>query len=262
MTNYTKNQNIEIENTNGLRKVVVTPEGRAFGNVPGREILLDPAYANASELTARNRAKPRDHRPISTFGEAVPDPVRTFNGQPFFVGDEDRRIGIRTRPRINKNEWTVFAVVKPEPREEGINAGYLVSNVGTEGEGELHLSIGWPRSVLSALRVYEQGSVNQRISADIDFASRSLPSLVEITFSVDEGLKIFDGGEVVAENPDDKRPLTFEVAPTDSLWFANGHCRAGISGLYNIDLSKEKNAGRRAAIVNFLIQKYGIPSGY
>lgn len=258
MTNYTLNQNIEIQNTNGLRRVVTTPEGRAFGNVPGREILLDPAYANASESTARNRAKPVDHRIIETFGEGSPDPIRTLNGLPWFVGDTDRRIGIRTRPRINKNEWTVFAVVMPEPREGGTNAGYLVSNLGSEAEGELHLSIGWPRSVLSALRVYEQGSLNQRISADIDFASRSIPSLVEITFSIEYGLKIFDGGDLVAENPDDKRPLTYEVAPTDSLWFANGHCRGGISGLYNIDLSKEKNAGRRASIVNFLKQKYGI----
>ena len=88
-----------------------------------------------------------------------------------------------------------------------------------------------------------------------------------VTFSVDEGLKVFKNGELIGENPDDRRPLTSFTEPgalvvMRSPYTATVPAPTGAYSNYgrmffmNVDLGKDENEPFRDRLFASMIRKY------
>src|SRR5690625_2098800 len=252
---------LALDETGGSRHVIQrTPEGRAMGHVPGWQVLLDPDYASASSLNARNRAKPHAVGSIQTFGTLEPDPIGSFaSGATAFVASEERRIAVNTFPEIDPQRWSLFSVIQPGPLFDGAGAASYIASYRGDQDGRLSLSVGWPRASRDSIRVYDRaGNFTARLVYQVDLTELTNPKLIIVTISIEHGLKMFDGGDLVAANADDTRPLDVVDPSTRTSWFSNGHSSAGMSGILNIDLGAPENTAYRRSIEKFLMSKYAI----
>lgn len=245
----------KAKDTTGLKRIPSTPEGIAFGNVPGKVAYHDPDYADASLGWARERVD----NTKSPFDGVI---TELANGQKMF-GSEDEAHSTRIdfEANVNPERWSVVTVLKPRDRDLGPGPGVTLEYDGALAEsGEIAIVLGFTREGLNNFFLYEDGRLGEtRLTYAANFADRTTPAIMTTTFSIDRGIRIYDGGELVASNPDDKRPLT-QHDGAYSL-FRNGRGQFGANFLLNTDLSDPENTGFKRAIEKFLMTKYDIPEG-
>lgn len=240
--------------TTGLKRIPSTPEGIAFGKVPGKVAYHDPDYADASLGWARERVD----NTKSPFDGVI---TELANGQKVFgSADETQATRIDFNAEVDPNRWTSICVGFPRERPASVTPLMLMEYQNTVGEGNLALLLSIEQVNFNNYQLLEDtrtGGV--RISYNGGFGARTSLSILMTTFSVERGLKMYDGGELVASNDDDKRPLEL----TDGVYnlYRNGRGQFGPSFLLNTDLSDPENAGFKRAIEKFLMDKYSIPEG-
>lgn len=231
-----------------------TPEGRAMGHIPGWVMLLDPAYLVGTDQL-RNRAL-KNNFALNTRGLINLD---TFdNGAPAFRPTSEDPVRLNVDADINPDAWTVFTVARYNSDN---SAKGLLTNPRQEMSGVISPQIGFSQGASNAI-VWENSLTSegqpQRLSAPVNLASRSQPALLMVTFSTADGLKIFDNGGLIAEAPDDRRPLNYGFAAGQWDVFHRTRSRWGMTGILNIDLGSLEHTADRRAIERFLMQKYGI----
>lgn len=259
MIKYQKVNGVSLSDDTGLTKIPVSDEGRAMGSVPGWQVLFDPSYAVDGRI--RNRAQPGDNElPI-----VGPMPISERDGQDIFDQESDPLIARHSKGAVNPNAWSVFwcgradvvsgavpRIVAPVENDYEEEEDFVL-NVGTASDGY-------------TVNIYQQsGFVTNTIrlgyQPNTSLGNRTEFSLLMATFSTDGGLKIYDGGELVASDPSDTTPLNAALEPGAFRWWRFMRGQWGMSGLLNIDLGAPENTGHRRAIEKFLMAKYDIPEG-
>lgn len=249
----------------GLRKHNPSEFERVFGDVPNLSILVAPEFADG--MQALNLAKP--------FDTALEDYQRqidftTFpNSAPAFdarFSTPDRIRFIPLQGGVDPRRWTAFAVVMPIVPSAAAIPKLFRPNLAFNDETALCLNVGWFSSG-NTITIHETAATTEGQPLRLSFVpttsltARAAPSLLMFTFSTERGLRIFDGGEEVAVDEADTRPLTAMINPGEITMFHNFHGRAGISGLVNTDLSAPENTPHLDRVTDFLLAKYGIPAG-
>lgn len=177
--------------------------------------------------------------------------VNLVNGRPcqargnFTVVDELLLPSESDSPRvssavnINPSSFTLFFVTKPATTSNTKHIFYST----TEQIGVVGLRIAITTNGNNLL-MYENtsrtGGQPVRIRHDSNFASRSEPSILFVTFSEQAGLKIYDNGALVAENASDTRPLNFGYLGNEYLFGGAGSQLGnlyGEFGIFNEDIS-------------------------
>lgn len=262
MIKYQKIQGVKLSEATSLPNIVRTPEGVAMGAVPGWAVLLDPAYVSISDNTVLNRAR-------GVVSSA--DNTLTFNdlpsGHPAFfagiTGGSSSPINIDGTADINPSAWTVIYVGRPQENDSFIPRICIPKSGASE---VMSLNIGLAADTRST-NIYENsinvGGQPIRLSYEPsnNFSERDSATLLMYTFSEDRGLAIFDGGEKVAEDISDTRPLDFGTAAGEWGFGISLNGWHGLYGLLNIDLGAPENTGHRRSIEKFLMDKYDIPEG-
>ncbi|AQU84922.1 MULTISPECIES: hypothetical protein [unclassified Halomonas] len=258
---------LRVAGRHHLKQVTFTPEGQTLGHIDGWNTFIDPAYCTPSADTVCNRALREEEIPINS-GRIV---IGNFEQGPLsFVTDSDDLDGnfvrINTDADVNPDAWTLFMVMEPLPNNSAIQR--LVSPTNTissndDNVGVVAFNIGMNRD-LRSLVIYENASVApeqpQRLRYAVPTEKRGTRALVECTFSVRQGLKVFWNGELVAENPDDRRPLNYGYKAGEWEMFRTMRGQIGWAGVLDVDLSEPDHEGDRLTLEKFMMEKYGITS--
>lgn len=256
MIKYMKVSGVTLKDSE-LPQVTLTPEGRAMGAVPGWAFMIDPAYiplpVGGSGDTAFNRVS---GRMIFVDTGNSPEIVQE-NGNPMILAEGDNFLQTLGDVDINPEEWTVFSVIRGV---DGRARNFIVLSEPGDSDSGVSLSISYSANS-GDLIVYEYandaGGIPQRLSAPAGLNDGSI-KLVMVTFSVRDGLRAYVNGELVAYEPDDKRPLTHGYQAGEYRMHRRFRGYYGMSGILNADLGKDENTGHRRAIEKFLMSKYGI----
>lgn len=258
MIKYQKIQGVNLSDETGLSKIPVSDEGRAMGSVPGWQVLFDPSYAGDGRI--RNRAQPSDNETH----DSGPMTIGERDGQDVFDQESDGVIARHTKGAVNPSAWSVFWCGKMDAVS---NVPRIVApqNDDFNEESDFVLNVGFTNTG-GRLFIGQQSRFNnnpERLSYSPSgaFASREEFSLLMATFSTTEGLKIYDGGELVASDSSDTTALNGALEPGAFRWWRFMRGQWGMTGLLNIDLGAPENTGHRRAIERFLMDKYGIPQG-
>lgn len=254
MRYYQRANNVRLKASAGLPILKVTPEGRMIGNVPGWNVFISPDFVNASESTVRNRAAGIDCVADNVIiSELMGNPM-LFSGN---TGGQFNSIKLNPGVAINPDEWSFVILGKVESNETSSQSFSAPNNSDAD---VIAPRVGFTNTG-STFRVYENGSINSpfRLSYVGDFHNRSTPTLLIVTFSVKNGLKIFDNRQLVAAAPDDKRPLNNQYGANH--WSMLGPLLRGYWGMcgqLNIDLGDAENESYRNFIEDLLIEKYSV----
>lgn len=257
MIKFSKMHDVHTSGNNTLPVIVQSAEGKAMAHIPGWASLFDPAHIALGERGVLNRASgARITATTLRTPEFFHDPA---SGQPLIrlPADPETSLHFAGDAPINPEAWSIWRVFRPAavPSRQ-----YLVIDDHADEaiNNELGLSIGYAPSSQN-LTVYEYGrnqpGVPVRLSANLGAASRGL-MLVMVTFSTREGLRIFDGGRLVASAPNDRRALV--NGTRDYRWNRYMRGDLGAWGHLNVDLGWAEHSGYRRAIEQYLIGKYSI----
>lgn len=253
---------LRVAGRHHLKHVTFTPEGQTLGHIDGWNTFIDPAYCTPSADTVCNRALREEEIPIN-LGAIT---LGSFgNGALAFLTDDETLGGqfIRVNPdaEVNRDAWTFFTVI--EPLSNNVAPQRFITPTTETEEDVVAFSLGMNQS-LTSLVVYENGIVAsnqpQRLRYAVPEDRRGERALVEFTFSVREGLKIFWNGELVAENRDDRRPLNYGYQAGEWELFRSLRGKVGSSGVLDVDLSEPDHEGDRLTLEKFMMEKYGINS--
>lgn len=246
---------VRLDNATGLPSIDRTEEGAAIGNIPGWDggMLTDPDYVSTAEQWVRNRARPVSKGPVlgGTLRLGTFDNTATaFNP---ISGDNFQ---YRSTVDLNPNAWSAFAVIQPVA-STGAPMDVIKATTSTT---DLCLRLSIDAAALNDFIVYEStGALTRRAEYTANFTTRTQPTLMMVTFSVEKGITIYDNGTQVVQAEGDKRPLVAGLTGDNNITNLNlFRGRAGYSGILNVDLSKTENSGYRRAIEKFVMNKYGI----
>lgn len=157
---------------------------------------------------------------------------------------------------INPEAWSLFAAVKPL---NDAAVKHIFASIPAVSETGLRIGFATSGTKLNVYRLSSQAaSQPTKIEYVGNFPSRPTPAFVMITFSVENGLKIYDNGVLVAQNTDDELMVTGYKASQYRLYSTNFRGLGGACGLVNDDLSKPERAQDRQLIEQFMIARYGI----
>lgn len=259
MIRYLKLRGVSLEAANGLPTISITPEGKAMGSIPGWKMLLDPAYPAGTGLL--NRARANDV--LNTIDAALePGDFGQFaNGEIAYSMGNSITKRLPSTFAMNVDAWSAFFVLSID--RSGTASG------GTElmrPEDRLSDGIGPRITVRTNGQFAIIGTRDSNIR--LDTGGNSFPDdsvrVMMATFSVREGLRIFDNGKLVAENGNDRAPLDEQFTAGEFAFFRSRpssgieSCLIGMTGILDIDLGWPEHAGYRRAIERFLMDKYGI----
>lgn len=235
---------VTIPGATNMPSIQRSESGLAFGGIEDWSILHDPA--SVSEGRINNLAR-RGQRAANV--GAAPD-LGTIAGQPAlaFGGSARPYFGVVD---INPTAWTVWAVVG----QTQALAGQIVAPNNAAAVGQHFLRITF-NAGLTEVRVTTEGGAVRLAYAK---AFLNTVSFLMFTFSVRDGLRIFDGGQLVAAAPNNVAPLTGQFGAGQWRWweaYRNG--QAGVHGLLSVDLGQPERAAQRRAIERFIMPKYGI----
>lgn len=237
---------VSLPTPSNLPPVSRSPEGIAMAHIPGWSLFADPKYVKNGRV--RNRAAPRSL--TSTSGTLA---FTTLNGEQMIdtTAAEARLTGL---PAIDPTSWTVFSVFRPI---ELTGPSYDVARSITDAPvGGLSMRVGLNAGA-ARITIYEGTSaIRLAYTPPINFNNRL--ALLMYTFSVRDGLKIFENGELVATAPDDKRPLTQGYGAGQWQMYRLNRGLIGMGGHLHTDLGAPENDGYRRQIEQFLMEKYGI----
>ena len=257
MIKFSKMHDVHTSGNNTLPVIAQSEEGKAMAHVPGWASLFDPAYIATGERGVLNRASGARITPTTLRVPVfIQDPV---SGQPLvrLPADPETSLHFAGDTPINPESWSIWRVFSPAAAP---SRQYLVidDHADEAVNNSLGLSIGYSPSSQN-LSVYEYGrnqsGVPIRLSANLGAASRGL-MLVMVTFSTRDGLRIFDGGKLLASAPDDRRALV--NGTRDYRWNRFMRGDLGAWGHLNVDLGWSEYSGYRRSIEQFLLSKYRI----
>lgn len=263
MIRYQRISGVTLKDPTGLPGIEITPEGQAMGAVPGWSVFLDPSYSQDDPPFIRNRAQPNGNDPLSLgefeYGE--------INGNTAFLMTNEAGGAVHEPQKgaIDPERWTVFFVCDDLVQTEPTQIPRIIAPVD-DGAGGIALNFGY-NSTSTGIIVYEEvqfapgNPTRLRYDPPTRLFLRESPSLIMATFSIERGINIFDGGELVESEPNDTRPLTVATGAGESRWLRFMRGKVGMCGLLNADLSAPENTGHRRSIERFLMDKYGIPQG-
>lgn len=250
MINYQIAAGFTLPQPNNLSRIVLTPEGKAMGGVPGWNTMIDPAYlVSGSPL---NRAS---GQLALVDGEAT---VGSFsNGEPAFTYS-GASYEIKPQNAISGSEWTLFSVLDLSLTSGSFNL--IIPTITVDGVSQIGLRAAVIGSTGNLFVYPGSGNNDPRLSTEGGLFNNRL-TLVMITFSITAGLAIWSDGNLIATAPTDKRPLTAGISSDQWSLFRRNQVdsgRVGMTGILNTDMSLPENAGYRRAIERFLMTKYGI----
>lgn len=260
---FQKLHGVRLKNATGLPSVQINPEDEAMASIPGWKMYLDPVYADLPGMSIRNRAQPASH----IVGAAAPGAAQMPNGAPAISlngADTPRTWTGVGNVAFNPTAWSMFWVIMPI----AIGSAYRwlvrpIDAVSTALSPAVRLS-GSGNTLALVESIPGQDSIRASWN-NAGLASRTAPSLLMVSFSTQAGVHIFDGGNVVASAPNDRRPLTGNFAA--GAWSLltvtsspSGFGLVGEMGLHDIDLSLPVNAGYRRDIERYLMALNGIPA--
>lgn len=268
MINLIKFHNLTIPTPNNLPRLVERPED-VLANIPGWALFTVPEYSSEADNRIRNIANGTLSSPRSNT-QLVKGHFPTGRTS-FEIFDDDQELGLSffvTPESINPNEWTVFVCGTIRPNDTtGSESGRIIRPTQVTGDSdEVALHCAWNRTngnpLIFTTTTTSPGNNPIRLSANFSSApivERTQPTLFMYTFSVDNGLAIRDGRNLVASAPDDRRPLSLLPQGENSyIQLQNTRGVYGFSGVINKDLSKPENAGFRTALEDFAIANYDI----
>lgn len=248
MIKYQILQGVRLPQATGLPVVAPTPEGKAMGAIPGWNILIDPDYVGHNSVL--NRAKIDSMFMASNsgyeYGAISGETAFSLGGGPRFAPTVD----------MNPTAWSAFFVVQT-PRDGATGGRELLRpiEIDTEGVG--------PRVTIRAnghLWLYGTSTTVDRLGGPEIPDNEAF--LAMATFSTRDGTKLYCDGELVAANPDDKRPLDEKYSAGEYMLLSGTSADlpmlVGMCGVLDIDLGWPEHAGYRRAIERFLMDKYGI----
>ena len=230
-----------------------TAEAAALGGVPGFNVWWEAEYSDATAETVLNRAQA--NRAIPAVDGFFPDTVTMGSGAAFDATDLAPLVLAPNRP-IRPDEWTFLVVVKPIT-----DTSRQIFVKPTTDVGATAMQIGLI-STGHTVYVYETGTGGSgqpvRLEYRGDFEQRAGASLIMVTFSTRDGLKIWDGGTLAASDAADTAPLTlgYGAGEWDMMRFVRG--QIGMSAIFDVDLGKAENALHRAALTDWLVAKYDV----
>lgn len=268
MINEDRNDNITLNNANGLPILPPpTREDKAFGSVPGWEALVNPRLDVGDVAVSRGWG---GEYMQNDYGASVGINYGAFpNGVQCFDVDYDQRVRfIPAEMQINPDAWSVVVVVLPRPSTSGSAIPRVVRpNASASDDTSVALNVGWRAGPAAQVEISEQaratgGNITRlEYSPPTPLVERSTPTLLIYTGSTRAGLKIYDGGELVATNPDDKRPIEHFLGDGETTFYHNCEGQLGPVGVLSIDLGLPENEGYRNIIAKTLRDIYGIPEG-
>lgn len=261
MIKYQRVHGVEINASSTLPRLQVTPEGLAMGGVPGWLALSHPEYT-VDDLRIRNIAQSGSFFNIRYSSEGGISFGEMPGGQLSIRSMDEASVNYEVGVDLNPDQWTAFAVVKPVVVDQAYPQAIFRPEEESRAGDEVGLQFGMSPSTRT-VAIYDNptsGSGSTRLEyTGVNLSQRDSPSLLMATFSLSRGLAIYDGGQVVAQNPNDTRPLELSVSGERNLQFMrNARGDFGISGILGVDLSEPVNNGHRRAIEKFLMTKYGI----
>lgn len=261
MIRFLKLHDVVVGANNSLPTLAQTGDGKAMGFVPGWKAYFDPEFMRPSSgiLTAAlNRVDGVEYTP-ATSGQVslVLDPETAQKFVECTV-TPSRGLSISAANRVNPQEWSFWCVVKPDWTTGGTAIRQLVNDADESRQG-VGLSVALDGSTRSVV-VYDYfnlGFAGAPVRATAKLPENgSKVTVLMVTFSAQEGIKIFANGKEVARNVADKRLFTRTV-DTSVFWrYFRG--LAGRSGMLDIDLGAVQNEGYRKSIEAFLLNKYVI----
>lgn len=238
---------VAVPEATNLPNITRSAEGVAMAHVPGWVAFIDPAVVQGNR--PRNRARAKSLATLSgtlTMGEFAQG-VPAFNT----VGGEIRLGGL---PEIDPTQWTAFYVINPVANA---TASYdLARSIADAASPGLSLRVGLNANAVRA-SIYEGGTASRLFYAPtVPFIGRT--TLLMYTFSMRDGLRIFENGAQVAQNADDKRPLTSGFGANEYQLYRTNRGLTGMTGILSRDLGQPDNAGYRRSIEQFIMAKYNI----
>lgn len=228
--------------------VELTEMDRAMAHIPGWEAFFDPEFI--VDGNARNMALPDNI--TQNNGTANTATTMPGSGAPAFDLDGARQI----RPSIPfpTSAWTVFVVMRLT--QSGL-AQHIVGAASPPDSPDISPEMGVDGAANNA-RIWERGIQGQRLSWTPSEGYAGRTALVMFTGSTRDGLRLFEDGDLVADEPEETAPIDSGFLPGEWRFF-NG-CRGliGNLGLLSVDLGWPEHAGYRRSIERFLMDKYEI----
>lgn len=234
------------------------PEDIAMGHIPDWLCLFDPEYA--SDGGAYDRARP----PVLAEVDSSPNhgiPRSVFpNGQPAFNPTSSAFTSWNADVAFPRDAWTVFAVVRTASGSTG-SAQFFVGPKQASPESSPIPAVGLSQDN-AHFRVWAHGSAVPAGAARIGYTPSvgflNRTALLMATFSIRDGLRLFENGVQVAANAADKAPIAATYAPGEWNFLRFTRGLYGMTGVLSRDLGQAENAPYRKAIETFLLTKYGI----
>lgn len=264
-----KLENVTLNNATGLPSLPpMTLEDEAIGSINGWVAMVNPRLDEGDEVVSRAWG---GQLMSNDYGASVGINYGTFpNGQRCIDVDYDQRV--RFNPpemQLNPDAWSVVVVVLPRASD---NPGQPIPrvvrpNTTTNDDSTVSLNVGWRAGSAATVEISEQARSSSgnptrlAYTPSTPLANRATPSLLIYTGSVDRGLSIYDGGELVATNPDDTRPIEHFLGDGQTSFYHNCEGQLGPVGIMGVDLNSPQRAGDRQIISEFLLNLYGIPEG-
>lgn len=237
---------------------IFTPSamGVAMGNVPGWAVLMDPAYTKGN--TILNRCSGTDM--LNTGTSPTTPEIVDSGGNKFMHFPDGRQPNIRSIEPLDPRKLTVFGVVKLAVKSTANRQTLITSMTATEPIPQLNVSFYGDGT---RLLVSTRGNTNANSEAlvprvqyipNVSYLGRL--AYVMMTFSDINGLVLYENGVEVARNSDDRRPFVDSTDP-DKYSFLRGVCGdVGLVGVINNDLSLPAFTQHKAAVDNFILNKY------
>lgn len=243
-----------IDNPVG-RVYEISEIGKRIGQIPGWVSLFDPDYFRFGDALDRCSGLEADTQDIE---------VEESNGVSVFTNNDIFPRLESTKP-IPVDQFTIFAVCKPVSKSASsfyAIATSLKNEIPPTGFSYLFFGFSNDRQSLAmGLRgntsEFSKTTARSRIWYDSPKNFSDELTYVMCTFSTSRGLALYVNGELVAEEPDDKRPLTSDAA--EEYRFLSGmHGDTGLVGMLGVDLSSPVNSHHKKALDSYVLDRYAI----
>lgn len=271
LINYQVAEGLEFPPSAVAPRLVITEAGKELGDIPGWRAFIDPNYVSPNNLEVRNRAMPANKAPVM-FGYPVetatfPNGAPALNSLTSVIGSTDNRFsGLYSSWGINPTAWSVFFAIQFN-RANTIFSGTELMRGVTIAEGVLSLRITARAS--GQLTVYGGLTADLRLD-DENYWSNEEVITGAVTFSVEDGIRIFKNKVMTASAPNDKRPLTGNLAP-GQMYMLRDPYNSGDPGapesyhkygefyMFDTDMGSEANSVYRDRIFSRLMRVHGVP---
>lgn len=233
----------------------ISDMGKAIGNIPDWNVLIDPGFIDPVTPSILNRARGNNFELVRRDSTTPPTIDSDEYGNLILNASENWIQGV-SEAFINPDRWTFFFVAKGT--DSGSIRNFVISDPESENIPGLRIAYSAGGDIIVYDQAIDTSGIPIRLLAPYDFTTREDFSLIVVSFSVEHGLKIMINGSIAAENPDDKQPLHPSVNDGDAYYFRLFYGQMGVCGQLNIDLGAPENSGYRRMLERYLMNKYGI----